>query len=107
MSARASRRDISQNSQALETTAQIKAAVDSGLADYITQFGKGFEFAAGTECNGSIASDDASSAGTVGASASPKDARSADTNSHKFSPQRLSMSAAGAARCAKAAPTRS
>jgi hypothetical protein len=96
MSASASRRDISQNSQVLETTAQIKAAVDAALADYITQFGKGLEFAAGTEGNGSIASDDASSAGTV-ASASPRDARSADTNSQKFSPQRLSMSAAAAA----------
>ena len=74
--------------------------MDAALADHITQFGKGaLEFAAGTENegNGSIASDDASSAGTIVASASPRDKRSADTNSPKFAPQRLAMSAAAAA----------
>jgi len=74
------RRDIYQNSQAFETTGEIKAALDAGLANYITQFAAGtLEFAEG---NGSFASDDASSAGTVGASASPKDARSPGTNSY-------------------------
>ena len=74
------RRDIFQNSQAFETTGEIKAALDAALANYITQFAAGtLEFAEG---NGSLASDDASSAGTVGASASPKDARSPGTNSY-------------------------
>jgi hypothetical protein len=73
------RRDIYQNSQAFETSGEIEAALDAALADYITQFAAGaLEFAEG---NGSLASDDASSAGTVGASATPRDARSPGTNS--------------------------
>jgi hypothetical protein len=73
------RRDIFQNSQAFETTGEIKAAVDAGLADYITQFAAGaLDFAEG---NGSLASDDASCACTIGASASPRDASSPGTHS--------------------------
>ena len=73
------RRDIYQNSQAFETTGEIKAAVDAGLADYITQFAAGaLDFAEG---NGSLASDDASCACTIGASASPRDASSPGTHS--------------------------